>query len=151
RAVFLELVRVSDVIVENFRPGTLERWDLAPATLLEITARLVRLRAAGFGQTGPYAARAAFNPVGLAFGGMTYLNGFPDRPPCRDGVTAGDYSTALFNVLGMVAALLRRDVDGQGQIVDTAMFECALRLTGDLLAVRSALGIRRERAAGDSP
>ena len=100
RAVFLDLVRVSDVIVENFRPGTLERWDLAPATLLEINPRLVLLRASGFGQTGPYAARAAFNPVGLAFGGATYLNGWPDRPPLRDGVTAGDYSTALFNVLG---------------------------------------------------
>jgi len=112
---------------------------------------LVILRSSGFGQSGPYAARAAFNPVGLAFGGMTYLNGFPDRPPCRDGVTAGDYTTALFNVLGMVAALLRRDLDGEGQVVDTAMFECALRLTGDLLAVRSALGVRRERAAGDSP
>ena len=151
RAVFLELVRVSDVIVENFRPGTLERWDLAPATLLEINPRLVLLRASGFGQTGPYAARAAFNPVGLAFGGATYLNGWPDRPPLRDGVTAGDYSTALFNVSGMLAALLRRDVDGQGQVVDTAMFEAVLRMTGDTLAVRSALGIRRERAGGDSP
>ena len=150
RAVFLELVRVSDVIVENFRPGTLERWDLAPATLLEINPRLVLLRASGFGQTGPYAARAAFNPVGLAFGGATYLNGWPDRPPLRDGVTAGDYSTALFNVSGMLAALLRRDVDGQGQVVDTAMFEAVLRMTGDTLAVRSALGIRRERAGGDS-
>jgi len=151
REVFLELVRLSDVIVENFRPGTLERWNLAPAELHAINPRLVILRSSGFGQSGPYTARAAFNPVGLAFGGMTYLNGFPDRPPCRDGVTAGDYSTALFNVLGMVAALLRRDVDGEGQVVDTAMYECALRLTGDLLAVRSALGIRRERAAGDSP
>jgi crotonobetainyl-CoA:carnitine CoA-transferase CaiB-like acyl-CoA transferase len=151
RAVFLELVRVSDIIVENFRPGTLERWDLAPATLLEINPRLVLLRASGFGQTGPYAARAAFNPVGLAFGGATYLNGWPDRPPLRDGVTAGDYSTALFNVSGMLAALLRRDVDGQGQVVDTAMFEAVLRMTGDALAVRSALGIRRERAGGDSP
>jgi formyl-CoA transferase len=151
REVFLELVRVSDLVVENFRPGTLERWNLGPAELHAVNPRLVILRSSGFGQSGPYAARAAFNPVGLAFGGMTYLNGFPDRPPCRDGVTAGDYSTALFNVLGMVAALLRRDVDGQGQIVDTAMFECALRLTGDLLAVRSALDIRRERAAGDSP
>src|SRR5258706_10657271 len=64
---------------------------------------------------------------------------------------AGDYSTALFNVLGMVAALLRRDADGQGQVVDTAMFEAALRQTGDLLAVRSALGLRRERAGGESP
>jgi crotonobetainyl-CoA:carnitine CoA-transferase CaiB-like acyl-CoA transferase len=151
RDVFLELVRLSDVIVENFRPGTLERWELAPAQLHAVNPRLVILRSSGFGQSGPYAARAAFNPVGLAFGGMTYLNGFPDRPPCRDGVTAGDYTTALFNVLGMVAALLRRDLDGDGQVIDTAMFECALRLTGDLLAVRSALGIRRERAAGDSP
>jgi len=151
RDVFLELVRLSDVIVENFRPGTLERWNLGPAALHAVNPRLVLLRSSGFGQSGPYAARAAFNPVGLAFGGMTYLNGSPDRPPLRDGVTAGDYSTALFNVLGIVAALLRRDLDGEGQVVDTAMFECALRLTGDVLAVRSALGIRRERAGGDWP
>jgi succinyl-CoA---D-citramalate CoA-transferase len=150
REAFLGLVALSDVIVENFRPGTLERWDLAPATLLAANPRLVLLRSSGFGQSGPYTQRAAFNPVGLAFGGLTYLNGWPDRPPLRDGVMAGDYSTALFNVLGVMAALLRRDVDGQGQVVDTAMFEAALRLTGDLLAVRSALGIRRERAGGDS-
>jgi formyl-CoA transferase len=151
REAFLALARVSDVIVENFRPGTLERWDLAPATLLAVNPRLVLLRSSGFGQTGPYTGRAAFNPVGLAFGGLTYLNGWPDRPPLRDGVMAGDYSTALFNVLGTMAALLRRDVDGQGQVVDTAMFEAALRLTGDLLAARSALGIRRERAGAESP
>ena len=151
REVFLELVRLSDVLVENFRPGTLERWNLAAAELHAVNPGLVILRSSGFGQSGPYAMRAAFNPVGLAFGGMTYLNGFPDRPPCRDGVTAGDYTNALFNALGMVAALLRRDLDDQGQVVETAMYECALRLTGDLLAVRSALGVRRERAAGDSP
>jgi crotonobetainyl-CoA:carnitine CoA-transferase CaiB-like acyl-CoA transferase len=151
REVFLDLVRLSDVIVENFRPGTLERWNLGPAELHAVNPRLVILRSSGFGQNGPYTARAAFNPVGLAFGGLTYLHRFPDRPPCRDGVTAGDYSTALFNVLGVMAALLRRDRDGEGQVVDTAMYECALRLTGDLLAVRSALGIRRERAAGESP
>jgi formyl-CoA transferase len=150
REAFLGLVAASDVIVENFRPGTLERWDLAPATLLAANPRLVLLRSSGFGQSGPYTQRAAFNPVGLAFGGLTYLNGWPDRPPLRDGVMSGDYSTALFNVLGVMAALLRRDVDGQGQVVDTAMFEAALRLTGDLLAVRGALGVRRERAGGDS-
>jgi crotonobetainyl-CoA:carnitine CoA-transferase CaiB-like acyl-CoA transferase len=151
REVFLELVKRSDVLVENFRPGTLERWNLAPEVLLDANPRLVVVRSSGFGQTGPYTARAAFNPVGLAFGGLTYLNGWPDRPPLRDGVMAGDYSTALFNVLGATAALLRRDLDGAGQVVDTAMYECALRLTGDLLAVRSALGIRRERAGGESP
>jgi len=151
REIFLALARVSDVIVENFRPGTLERWDLGPAVLLAANPRLVLLRSSGFGQSGPYTGRAAFNPVGLAFGGITYLNGWPDRPPLRDGVMSGDYSTALFNVLGTLAALLRRDVDGQGQVVDTAMFEAALRLTGDLLPVRTALGIRRERAGGDWP
>jgi crotonobetainyl-CoA:carnitine CoA-transferase CaiB-like acyl-CoA transferase len=151
REAFLDLVRVSDVVVENFRPGTLERWNLGPAVLLEINPRLVLLRASGFGQSGPYARRAAFNPVGLAFGGATYLNGWPDRPPLRDGVMAGDYSTALFNVLGILAALLRRDVDRLGQVVDTAMFEAVLRMTGDTLAVRSALALRRERAGGDWP
>jgi crotonobetainyl-CoA:carnitine CoA-transferase CaiB-like acyl-CoA transferase len=151
REVFLALARVSDVIVENFRPGTLERWDLGPAVLLAANPRLVLLRSSGFGQSGPYAGRAAFNPVGLAFGGITYLNGWPDRPPLRDGVMSGDYSTALFNVLGTLAALLRRDVDGQGQVVDTAMFEAALRLTGDLLPARTALGVRRERAGGEWP
>ncbi len=151
REAFLDLARVSDVIVENFRPGTLERWNLAPAALFEVNPRLVVLRASGFGQTGPDSARAAFNPVGLAFGGATYLGGWPDRPPLRDGVMAGDYSTALFNVLGVMAALLRRDVDGQGQVIDTAMFEVVLRMTGDTLPARSALGIRRERAGGDWP
>lgn len=151
REVFLALARVSDVIVENFRPGTLERWKLGPEVLLEANPRLVLLRSSGFGQTGPYTGRAAFNPVGLAFGGITYLNGWPDRPPLRDGVMSGDYTTALFNVLGTMAALLRRDVDGRGQVVDTAMFEAALRLTGDLLPARTALGLRRERAGGDWP
>src|SRR5262249_21141894 len=144
REVFLELARQSDVIVENFRPGTLERYDLAPSTLHAGNPRLIVLRSSGFRQTRPYAAPVAFSPLGLAFGGMTYLNGWSDRPPIRDGVTAGDYSTALFNVLGVLAALLCRDADGEGQVVDTAMFECTLRLTGDALAVRSALGIRRD-------
>ena len=151
REVFLDLLRVSDVIVENFRPGTLERWNLGPDTLLGTNPRLVLLRASGFGQSGPYRSRSAFNPVGLAFGGMTYLNGWPDRPPLRDGVQAGDYSTALFNVLGVLAALLRRDQDDQGQVVDVAMCEAILRMTGDMLAVRSALSIRRERAGGEWP
>lgn len=151
RAAFLDLVRVSDVVVENFRPGTLERWDIGPEQLLAVNAGLVLLRASGFGQTGPYAGRAAFNPVGLAFGGLTYLNGWPDRVPVRDGVQAGDYTTALFNVLGVLAALWRRHSDGTGQVVDTAMYEAVLRLTGDMLAVRSALGIRRQRQSGAAP
>jgi crotonobetainyl-CoA:carnitine CoA-transferase CaiB-like acyl-CoA transferase len=151
KEAFLDLVRLSDVVVENFRPGTLERWDLGPDQLLGVNPRLVLLRASGFGQTGPYSHRAAFNPVGLAFGGLTYLNGWPDRTPVRDGVQAGDYTTALFNVLGVLAALWCRDHDGAGQVVDTAMYEAVLRPSGEMLAVRSALGIRRERASGAWP
>ena len=151
RDAFLELVRVSDVVVENFRPGTLERYKLGPDELQAVNPRIVVLRASGFGQTGPYSARSAFNPVALALGGLTYLNGWPDRPPLRDGVTAGDYTAALFNLQGALAALVRRERDGLGQVVDVAMYEAVLRMTGDTLALRSALGIRREREGGDSP
>src|SRR6185503_11534264 len=144
RAAFLDLVQVSDVVLENFRPGTLERYRLAPDVLLAANPRLVVLRASGFGQSGPYTARSAFNPVALALGGVTYLNGWPDRPPMRDGITAGDYTAALFNLQGALAALLRREADGLGQVVDVAMYEAVLRMTGDLLAASSALGERRE-------
>jgi crotonobetainyl-CoA:carnitine CoA-transferase CaiB-like acyl-CoA transferase len=151
RAAFLDLVRQSDAVVENFRPGTLERYKLGPEELLAANPRLVVLRASGFGQTGPYAARSAFNPVALALGGVTYLNGWPDRPPLRDGVTAGDYTAALFNVLGLLGGLVRRERDGLGQVVDVAMYEAVLRMTGDTVPVRTALGVRRERAGGDWP
>jgi formyl-CoA transferase len=151
RTTFLDLARTSDVIVENFRPGTLERWKLGPDELLAVNPRLVILRASGFGQSGPYTSRSAFNPVALALGGVTYLNGWPDRPPLRDGVTAGDYTAALFNAQGVLAALLRREVDGAGQLVDVAMYEAVLRMTGDTLAMKSALGVRRERAGGAWP
>ncbi len=151
REAFLDLVRQSDAVVENFRPGTLERYRLGPDELAAANPRLVVLRASGFGQTGPYAGRSAFNPVALALGGVTYLNGWPDRPPLRDGVTAGDYTAALFNLLGLLGGLVRRERDGLGQVVDVAMYEAVLRMTGDTVPVRSALGIRRERAGGDWP
>lgn len=151
RAALLDLISVTDVLVENFRPGTLERWGLGPEELRRVNPGLVILRTSGFGQTGPYAGRAAFNPVGLGFGGMTYLGGWPDRAPLRDGVMAGDYSAALFGLFGILCALVRRDRDGQGQVVDTSLFEPALRMSGDMLAVRSVLGVRRERAGGEWP
>jgi crotonobetainyl-CoA:carnitine CoA-transferase CaiB-like acyl-CoA transferase len=151
RQALLDLVRVSDVLVENFRPGTLERWGLAPARLLAINPGLVIVRSSGFGQDGPYAGRASFNPVATAFGGVTYLGGSPDRLPLRDGITAGDYSPALFNVMGALAGLIRRDLDGRGQVVDVAMVEATLRMTGDTIALKTALGIRQERAGGAWP
>lgn len=151
RRALLDLVAVSDVLVENFRVGTLERWGLGPLDLLQVNPTLVMLRASGYGQTGPYARRPAFNPVGLAIGGATYVGGWPDRPPLRDGVTAADYTTALMGQFGVLCALLRRHRDGLGQVVDVSLVESVLRMTGDLLAVQSGLGITRERAAGAWP
>ena len=148
REALFDLVRNSDVLVENFRPGTLERWGIGPDELLKINPRLVILRASGFGQTGPLSKRSAFNPVGLAYGGLMYLGGWRDRSPLRDGLQAGDYSTALFGFLGTTAALLRRERDGQGQVVDTAMCEAILRQTGDVIALESALGLTVERDDG---
>jgi crotonobetainyl-CoA:carnitine CoA-transferase CaiB-like acyl-CoA transferase len=151
RATFLQLLPDFDVVVENFRPGTLERWQLGPDVLLAHNPRLVLLRASGFGQTGPDAGRTTYNPVGLAFGGMTYLGGWSDRAPLRDGIMAGDYSTALFGLSGALAALLYRELTGAGQVVDVAMYEAVLRMTGDTLPLWSALGVRRERAGGAWP
>ncbi len=148
KAALLDLVRLSDVLVENFRPGTLERWGIGPDVMHEVNPGLVIMRISGFGQTGPYSSRSSYNPVACAFGGVTYLGGWPDRAPLRDGVTAGDYVSALFGVFGTVAALVRRDLDGLGQVVDVAMYESALRMTGDTIALKTGLGIRQERAGG---
>lgn len=151
RKALLDLVRVSDVLMENFRPGTLERWGIGPDVLHAINPGLVIMRISGFGQTGPYSGRTSYNPVACAFGGVTYVGGWPDRAPLRDGVTAGDYVSGLFGVFGIVSALARRDLDGRGQVVDTAMYESAMRMTGDTIALKTALGIRQERVGGAWP
>ena len=151
REAVLDLVRVSDVLMENFRPGTLERWGIGPDVLHSINPGLVIMRISGFGQNGPYSGRTSYNPVACAFGGVTYVGGWPDRPPLRDGVTAGDYVSGLFGVLGITSALVRRDLDGQGQVVDVAMYESAMRMTGDTIALKTALGVRQERAGGAWP
>lgn len=148
KAALLGLVRVSDVLVENFRPGTLERWGIGPEDLHAVNPGLVIMRISGFGQVGPYSGRSSYNPVACAFGGVTYLGGWPDRAPLRDGVTAGDYVSALFGALGTLEALVRRDLDGRGQVVDVAMYESAMRMTGDTIALKTALGVRQERAGG---
>ena len=151
RKALLDLVRMSDVLMENFRPGTLERWGIGPDVLHSINPGLVIMRISGFGQTGPYSGRTSYNPVACAFGGVTYVGGWPDRAPLRDGVTAGDYVSGLFGVFGIVSALARRDLDGEGQVVDTAMYESAMRMTGDTIALKTALGIRQERDGGAWP
>ena len=127
------LAERSDVLLENFRPGTLERWGLGPDRLWEINPGLVITRVTGFGQTGPYAPRAGFGSIGEAMGGIRYVTGDADRPPSRAGVSLGDALAATFATLGTLVALHARQRTGRGQVVDSAIYEAVLALMESLL------------------
>jgi formyl-CoA transferase len=135
----------ADVLVENFRPGTLERWGLAPESLHELNPRLVVTRVTGFGQTGPYAARAGYGSIGEAMGGIRHVTGDPDRPPARAGVSLGDSLAATFACLGTLVALHQRERTGRGQVVDSAIYEAVLALMESLLPEWQVAGYQRER------
>jgi succinyl-CoA---D-citramalate CoA-transferase len=123
------LLAEADVLVENFRPGTLERWGLGYESLSETNPGLVMVRISGFGQTGPYRHQAGFGAVGEAMGGIRHVTGFPDRPPPRTGISLGDSLAATFGALGALTALYHREAHGaQGQIVDVGIYEAVLAL-----------------------
>jgi formyl-CoA transferase len=144
-----ELVRrlasSSDVLIENFRPGTLERWGLGPQKLWEINPRLIVTRVTGYGQTGPYASRAGFGSIGEAMGGIRYVTGDPGQPPSRSGISLGDALAATFAALGTLVALHARGKSGRGQIVDSAIYEAVLALMESLLPEWELAGYQRER------
>ncbi len=140
-----KLAARSDVLLENFRPGTLERWGLGPEQLWEINPALVITRVTGFGQTGPYAPRAGFGSIGEAMGGIRYVTGDPDRPPSRTGVSLGDALAATFAALGTLVALHARGDTGRGQVVDSAIYEAVLALMESLLPEWQLAGYQRER------
>jgi formyl-CoA transferase len=145
------LVAEADVLVENFRPGTLERWGLAPEQLWEINPGLVVTRVTGFGQTGPYAERAGYGSIGEAMGGIRYVTGDPDRPPARAGVSLGDSLAATFATLGTLVALHNRGRTGRGQVVDAAIYEAVLALMESLLPEWQVAGYQRERTGATLP
>ena len=145
------LAERSDVLLENFRPGTLERWGLAPEQLWEINPGLVITRVTGFGQTGPYAPRAGFGSIGEAMGGIRYVTGDADRPPSRAGVSLGDALAATFAALGTMVALHARQRTGRGQVVDSAIYEAVLALMESLLPEWSLAGYQRERTGSVLP
>jgi formyl-CoA transferase len=145
------IVAQADVLIENFRPGTLERWGLAPETLWETNPGLVVTRVTGFGQTGPYAARAGYGSIGEAMGGIRYVTGDPDRPPARAGISLGDSLAATFAALGTLVALHQRARTGRGQVVDSAIYEAVLAMMESLLPEWQVAGYQRERTGTTLP
>jgi formyl-CoA transferase len=146
RALFLELVKRSDAIIENFRPGTLERWDLAYETLQDANPDIVLVRVSGYGQDGPYADKAGFGTPAAAMGGLTYITGYPDRPPITVPIALADYLAGLFGALGAAAALLERERNRQGgQWVDVSLYESVFRLLEAVVPAYGKNGVVRER------
>ncbi len=142
--LFRRLAATADVVVENFRPGTLEGWGLAPGAL---DPRLITVRISSFGQDGPYAPRPGLDRVGIGYGGLLHLTGYPDRPPVRVGVTISDYLTGVFAAHAATCSLYARDTGrgGQGAVIDAALYGAALRVLEWTLAAYDALGIVRSR------
>ena len=122
-----------DILVENFRPGRLESWNLDPNALREDNPSLIVVRISGFGQSGPYRDRPGYGSTGEAMGGLRFITGFDDRPPLKVGVSLGDAIAALFATIGTLAALHRRDVTGRGEIVDVALYESVFSLLEAIL------------------
>ncbi|MEN3281808.1 MAG: formyl-CoA transferase [Solirubrobacteraceae bacterium] len=144
--LFTDLAAGVDAVIENFRPGTLERWNLGYERLAEANPGLVLVRISGFGQTGPSAPRASYAAVAEAVGGLRYINGYGDRPPPRFGISLGDSLGSLFAVQGLLAAIHERDVTGSGlgQIVDVSLAESSFALLESAVAEYDRLGIVRE-------
>jgi len=144
------LARDADVVIENFRPGTLEKWGLGYETLAADNPGLVMLRLSGFGQTGPYRDLAGFGAIGESMGGMRYVTGFPDRPPVRLNLSIGDSLAALHGVIGVLVALHHRTTNGgKGQVVDVALYEAVFNMMESTLPEYDMYGIVRERTGSN--
>ena len=146
-----KLAARADILVENFRPGTLEQWGLGYDTLAAANPGLVMVRISGYGQTGPYRQRPGFGVIGEAMGGLRYVTGTPDRPPSRVGVSIGDTLSALYGVIGAMCALEARRRTGKGQVVDVALYEAVFSVMESMLPEFDAFGAVRERTGSILP
>jgi len=151
QGVVRQLALEADVLIENFRPGALEGWGLAPDDLLAANPRLIVLRISGYGQTGPYRNRPGFGVVAEAMGGMRHLTAEPGRVPVRVGVSIGDTLAALHGVIGILLALQHRHTSGRGQIIDVALYEAVFNCMESLLPEYSAFGAVRGAAGSALP
>jgi crotonobetainyl-CoA:carnitine CoA-transferase CaiB-like acyl-CoA transferase len=151
QAIARELATRADIVVENFRPGTLEGWNLSYESLAAVNPGLVMVRISGYGQSGPYRERPGFGVIGEAVGGMRYVTGTPDRPPSRVGVSIGDTLSALYGVIGALVALESRRATGRGQIVDVALYEAVFSVMESMLPEFDRFGVVRERTGSILP
>ena len=146
-----ELAATADVLIENMRPGTLEKWGLGYDDLAAVNPRLVMIRVTGFGQDGPYSSQPGYGSIGEAMGGLRYVMGEPDRPPSRAGISIGDTIAALFACIGGLMALHARVRTGRGQVVDAALYESVLAVMESLISEYDTTGYIRERTGGVLP
>lgn len=145
------LIDTADILIENFRPGTLERWGLSPEALHARNPRLIIVRVSGYGQTGPYSGRAGFGGIGEAMGGWRAIVGDPDRPPARMGVSIGDSLAATYGCMGALAALHERQSSGLGQVIDVSLYESVLQVMESLVSEYAVAGHSRQRAGSILP
>ena len=151
QGIVRQLALEADVLIENFRPGAMEAWDLAPDDLIAQNPKLIVLRISGYGQTGPYRNRPGFGVIGEAMGGLRHLTAEPGRVPVRVGVSIGDTLSALHGVIGILLALQHRHVTGQGQVIDVALYESVFNCMESLLPEYSAFGAVRGPAGSALP
>jgi formyl-CoA transferase len=151
QALARRLIATADILIENFRPGTLEKWGMSPAALHAENPGLIIVRVSGYGQTGPYSDRAGFGGIGEAMGGWRNIVGDPDRAPSRMGVSIGDSLAATYGCIGALAALRHRDLTGEGQVVDSALYEAVLQVMESLVPEYSVAGYTRERSGSVLP
>jgi formyl-CoA transferase len=145
------LAERSDIVIENFRPGTLESWGLGYEALSAANPGLIMVRISGYGQNGPYSERPGFGVIGEAMGGLRYVTGTPDRPPSRTGISIGDTLAALYGVIGAMFALEHRRRTGKGQMIDVALFEAVFSVMESLLPEYDAFKAVRERTGSILP
>ena len=141
----------ADILIENFKPGTMEKWGLGPDELHAQFPRLIIVRMSGYGQTGPYAGRAGYGGIGEAMGGWRAIVGDPDRPPARMGVSIGDTLAATYGCMGALAALHARQTSGKGQVVDSALYEAVLQVMESVVPEYAAMGLVRQRSGSILP
>jgi len=151
QSILKDLVSKADFVLENFRPGTMEKWNCGYEQLSAINPRLIMLRVSGFGQTGPYSKQAGFGAVGEAMGGLRYVCGDPSTPPSRMGISIGDELAAIHAALGALSALHYREKTGRGQVVDSAIYEAVLNMMESLITEYDKAGYIRERTGAILP